>query len=196
MSFETSLLEDVIRAQLGRSAAPAEMAAELLRFLAGELAGYGAGAGRTPDRQRILELEARVGDLLAERAALMGEDAEALAEEAEATRLLHLADRLRPALVRAGGDPGHARPCARLLLHMLGVGERVCSKRGLLIALGGDRRELEPGLKMVDVILCSTRKALRAEGFGAAIQTLRFSGWVIRRDAAEALRAHFGIADG
>lgn len=133
------------------------------------------------DRERCLQLEARVAQLEEELAAWRGHDADDDRDEADALRL----DAVKRALVRsvpAKALNGQQALAARTLLLLLDRRGRLTTQAALAARISptGDGE-----LKVAQVAICRLRKALRHWKLADAVRTVWGQGYVLEPEAAE-----------
>lgn len=140
--------------------------------------------GARTDRERVLQLEARVAELEDELAAWRANDADEGDDEAAALRLNAVTGVLRAVIANARGVRNGVRGSARLLIHLLDRPGRLCRHAELLAAVSTKEDALPTG---VNVRMCSLRHALRRMGFPSAITTVWGEGYVLDAAAAPAI---------
>ena len=139
------------------------------------------------DRERCLQLEARVAELEEELAAYKANERRAVRDAADLSRQVKVRDFFHPAVRKRsiGAVP------AAMLLHLLDHPGVVATKEQLYdcrFQPGADP-DYEPQMKVVDVHVCHLREALAARGYPRAIDTVWGRGYRIEPAMAATLKA-------
>ena len=144
-------------------------------------------SGPRTDKERILDLEARLAAANEELAAWRANDAGYRIELGEIDRVWRLRQVIR---LKGLGARAASSQCAKLLDALLARPDRVLARDQAvaLVKLGDDME-----LRTVDVLVSFLRTAFRAQGIDQTIQSVRGHGHLITADKKAEICALLGV---